>query len=111
MIQNLLFLLFFILIILPINGVLAAEPIKITLSGLMDEVIFDGKWTSRVEWKQSSWDSFTYGDEIFHLRSAHQGDFIYFLVDFQTDNETNNQNRKICTEYLHGLDQYWQKAV
>ena len=65
-----------------INAVNAIESILITYSGTMDNVIFDGKWTDKLEWKQSSWDqiSSSTGDTL-HIRTAHQGDFIYILLD------------------------------
>ncbi len=85
MLKKYFILIAFISIILTTNQVYGAEPIKITLSSTMDDVIFDGKWTSQLEWKQSSWNTFTYEDQIIQFRSAHQGNFIYFLVDFQTD--------------------------
>lgn len=66
------------------------EQILITISEHMDQVIFDGKWsfsnTETAEWKFSSYNVFKYedGNKIV-LRSAHQGEFIYFLIDFVTD--------------------------
>lgn len=64
----------------------AAEPIMITQSSNMDEVIFDGKWTSNKEWKRSSFNTFSYDDDsVIHLRSAHQGNFVYLMIDFVTD--------------------------
>ena len=65
-----------------INPTNATQSILITYSGAMDKVVFDGKWTDRLEWKQSSWDKLSSpnGDTL-HIRSAHQGDFIYILLD------------------------------
>lgn len=64
----------------------SAEPVFITISEDMDDVIFDGRWTHFGEWKRSSLNTFNFGDgKIIYLRSAHQDDFIYFLVDFETD--------------------------
>ena len=65
-----------------INPTNATQSILITYSGAMDKVVFDGKWTDGLEWKQSSWDKLSSpnGDTL-HIRSAHQGDFIYILLD------------------------------
>jgi len=55
--------------------------ILITASSAMDKVIFDGKWSHTTEWKQSSYNMFSYNDDnIIHLRTAHQDDFIYIFV-------------------------------
>jgi len=58
------------------------EPIPITLSHTMENVTFDGKWTFETEWKASSLNTYSYenGTQIV-LRSAHQGDFVYILVN------------------------------
>jgi len=65
-----------------INAANATQSILITYSDTMDNVVFDGKWTDKQEWKQSSWDKLSSpnGDTL-HIRSAHQGDFIYILLD------------------------------
>lgn len=60
----------------------ADEPILITLSGGMNKVIFDGKWSFFEEWKPTSLNTFSYNDgTIIEFRSAHQGNFIYMFVD------------------------------
>ena len=38
------------------NAVHGIESILISISSSMDKVIFDGKWTNELEWKESSWD-------------------------------------------------------
>lgn len=60
--------------------------ILISKSDTIENTIFDGIWTDRLEWKQSSWDiiKFESADSV-HLRSAHQGDFIYILLDVVAD--------------------------
>lgn len=71
-------------------GASALEPIPITLSGTMDKVIFDGRWTHETEWKASSLDTFNYDDNTqIILRSAHQGDFVYIFLDPITDFHTD----------------------
>lgn len=62
------------------------DPILITISGDMDKVIFDGRWTFFSEWKHSSLDTLNYDDNtIIQLRSAHQDNFIYIFVDVVSD--------------------------
>src|SRR3989337_3682777 len=81
------FLTMSILLLLPsLSAAFAAETILITYSDTIERAVFDGKWTDRLEWKQSSWDkiSTTNGDAI-HIRTAHQGDFIYILLDVVAD--------------------------
>lgn len=71
----------FSMILLP-QVVFAAEPIMITKSDYMDKVIFDGKWTFTTEWKETSENQFSYNDgTIVYLKTAHQDNFIYILVD------------------------------
>ncbi len=64
----------------------ATEPIMITLSDYTYKIIFDGKWTDVAEWKESSLNTISYNDgaEI-QLRTAHDRNFIYVLVDFVSD--------------------------
>lgn len=60
----------------------AEEPIMITLSSHMQYAVFDGKWSFTEEWKQSSLNSFTYDDGTqIALRSAHEGNFVYIMID------------------------------
>ncbi len=65
-----------------VNGI---ESILISISRSMNKVIFDGKWTNELEWKESSWDSIPSQYGTLHLRTAHQGDFIYILLDAVDD--------------------------
>ena len=67
-----------------------AQSIPITVSGSMDEVIFDGQWTFTKEWKQSSLDKIKTESGIIYLRSAHQGNFIYILLDVLPDITIDN---------------------
>ena len=69
------------------NSFAESEPILITKSPSMENVIFDGKWTNFSEWKQSSHNMLTYdnGKTVIHLRTAHFGDYIYVFVDPVTD--------------------------
>ena len=75
-----------IFLLLPLmNTVYGLESILISISSSMNKVIFDGKWTNELEWKESSWDSIPSNYGTLHLRSAHQGDFIYILLDLVDD--------------------------
>ncbi len=67
-------------------NVYGEEPILISISSELDNVVFDGKWTNSNEWKQSSYDRLTFDDgtEI-HLRTAHQDDFIYVQINVASD--------------------------
>ena len=81
--MKLLFLIFlFVIVLIPIQNIFAnSEPILITQSSYMEDIIFDGKWTN-LEWKHSSHNWFTYDENTsIHLRTAHQGDHIYVFVD------------------------------
>ena len=65
-----------------VKPIYATPEILITQSGEMDKVVFDGKWTNILEWKQSSWDQVpTPNGYTLHIRTAHQDDFIYILLD------------------------------
>ena len=73
-----------ILIILPYEKsyAISSEPIMITISPSMNDLIFDGKWTNYLEWKLSSWNQLSYDDGmVIHLRTAHYQDFMYVFVD------------------------------
>jgi len=75
------------------------EPILITHSTGIDNVIFDGKWTNVTEWKHSSHNHFSYDDGMnIHLRTAHYEDFIYVFVDPINDQTLDEQMDKatIC---------------
>ena len=71
-----------IICILTSSNVFAIEPIMITISADRDNVIFDGKWTFYREWKNTSLDTINFVDgNAFELRTAHQGNFIYVMID------------------------------
>ena len=72
----------------------ATEQIPITKSDLMNNVIWNGKWTFYEEWKESSQYTLSYDDgTIMELRTAHEGNFIYVLIDAVT-----------MTHFNQGLD-------
>ena len=88
---------FILIIILPIPSVFA-QSIPITQSSSMDKVIFDGKWTFLEEWKHSSYDEIRTESEIIPLRTAHQGNFIYILIDVVPDTtiDNNEDSTLVC---------------
>ncbi|MHA7646376.1 DOMON domain-containing protein [Nitrosopumilus sp. S4] len=61
----------------------AEESILITKSPSMEDVLFDGKWSNYLEWKQSSHNLISHddGNFIIHLRTAHYEDYIYVFID------------------------------
>jgi hypothetical protein len=90
-------LVLFLLLPLPlIHG--DSEPIMITISGTMEDVVLDGKWTTQAEWKSSSWNELRSDDSVVQLRTAHQGNFIYVFVDHVADTTTDTVSDKavIC---------------
>ena len=79
----------------------STEPILISLSSAMENVIIDGKWTFPNEWKSSSLNQFTYkGPMKIILRSAHLDDFIYFYLD--TSDYTVNKGMDKATICIDG---------
>lgn len=66
------------------------KSILITKSNSLKEINFDGKWTFYSEWKQTSWNPIKFDNSTaFHLRTAHQGNFIYVLIDAISDTNRN----------------------
>lgn len=79
----------------------ASEPILITSSKNMNDIIFDGKWTFLEEWKASTETVISYDDGTrIHLRSAHQGNFLYFFIDVINDMNLDRgiDNAMICID-------------
>lgn len=70
-------------------------PILITKSAGLDKIVFDGKWTTGLEWKPTSWNELKYNQTVVHLRTAHQGDFIYVMIDAVDDVTISNNDRAV----------------
>ena len=83
--KNTILIVFLFLLFPLMNTVYGLEPILISISSSMDKVIFDGKWTNEIEWKESSWDRISSNQGTMHLRTAHQEDFIYIMLDVVDD--------------------------
>jgi hypothetical protein len=79
-----------VLLFVMIPAAQSFEPIPITMSHTMDEVIFDGKWTHGSEWKASSLNTYIYDDDTqIILRSAHQENFVYIHLNPTTDHSVD----------------------
>jgi len=87
-----------ILTITPITSVFAEDPIMITKSDKMEQVIFDGIWTHETEWKKSSLNSIRTDQGIIILRTAHQENFVYVFLDVLIDTHLDKGSDKsvIC---------------
>lgn len=71
--------------------------IIITESEDIDQVVFDGKWTFDIEWKKSSWTKVEFDDKnIYHLRTAHDRNFIYIMFNV-VDDKTSNVGKDKAT--------------
>ena len=73
------------IIVLFSNPAFADDPIKITISHTFEYVIFDGEWSFSNEWKASTLDMFRFNDDDLVLRTAHQDDYMYVLIDVLGD--------------------------
>ena len=83
------------------NAVGLEEPVIITKSGYVERTIVDGKWSNGREWKESADEGWYFEDgNALILRSAHQDEYIYFLVDFVSDrtHDTNMDRAMICLD-------------
>jgi len=87
-----------ILAITSISNVFAEEPIMITKSHNLDQVIFDGIWTNLSEWKASTLDHIRVDQGTIYLRTAHQGNFVYVFLDVTIDTHLDEKADKavIC---------------
>ncbi|QUC64513.1 hypothetical protein NsoK4_08840 [Nitrosopumilus sp. K4] len=72
-----------------------AESIMITKSEKMLDIVFDGKWTTITEWKPTSVNQVNPQTII---RSAHFGNYVYFMIDVLVDETISWQKDKatIC---------------
>lgn len=115
------FLIFPLAILFFITPVFAESDILIVQSPSMEQIIFDGKWSFKEEWKTSGYDTIQFEDgNYFKLRSAHHGNFTYFHINFISDThedlfedkamicfDGNNDKSKIfdsddyCFEIIH----------
>lgn len=82
------FPIFFVIILSPVIflDAFGENTILISISSDLDQVVFDGKWTTINEWKKSSYNhlKFDDGTEI-HLRTGHQENFLYIQINAASD--------------------------
>jgi hypothetical protein len=97
------YLLIIVLVTIVFTKSYEIESIPITISFDREKVIFDGKWTSALEWKRSSLTDLIYQDGKVELRTAHQGNFIYVFIDDILDTTFTNGSDKatICFDTLN----------
>lgn len=63
----------------------------------MGNIEFDGKWTNEIEWKPTALFELPTENGKIYLRSAHQGNFIYFMIDAVPDTKvTSSDQATIC---------------
>lgn len=109
-----------------ITPVFAESDILIVQSPSMENIIFDGKWSFKEEWKTSGYDTIQFEDgNYFKLRSAHHGNYTYFHINFISDthedlledkamicfDSSNNKNKifdsdDYCFEIIHNEFSY-----
>jgi len=88
MIKVIVIILFFI--IFGFNSVYA-EQIFISVTGAADIIIFDGKWTSTPEWKQSSEEKLTFDDgSKMAFRISHNYENIFVMINYISDKTLSN---------------------
>ncbi|MHA7733550.1 hypothetical protein [Nitrosopumilus sp. S6] len=77
------------------------DQIPISISDKMTDVIFDGKWTFSKEWKHSS----LVESSDLKIRSAHQGEFVYFMLNYVSDTSyaKNSDRAMICFDTKNNL--------
>ena len=92
-----LFCFFILIFVIPFAH---AEPIAITISDGMENVIFDGKWTFAKEWKQSSLETIHNESNaaLIHIRTAHLNNFIYVMLNVVSDKtiDFNQDEATVC---------------
>lgn len=83
-----------------VSDVYGEDNILITYSNSIPDVIIDGRWSFPTEWKASSYDLVMYDDQRIHLRSAHNENFVYIMINFETDTsiDTNSDMATICLD-------------
>jgi len=97
-IMQIIYVLFLIFPLFLINTA-HAEQILTTLSIGTDEIVFDGKWTHRTEWKSTTLTEMQYDDgQKLVIRIGHDYQNLYVLLDFITDVSIQSHSDKaiIC---------------
>ena len=85
------------------------EPVYITISSyLEDNIKWDGKWSFETEWKHSALKDISLGNDTLtsynaYLRTAHQNDYIYVMINMKTNESISNDSldvSKINSAYV-----------
>lgn len=88
--MNILFLPIF-LIFISMTNFAFAEQIPTTFSESVTKIDFDGKWSNQFEWKETALTEINYDDgNKIVIRTAHDFENIYVLIDFLTDTSIQN---------------------
>lgn len=92
------YLVIFLFMIFPLTFAYADNVIPITLSSGMGQIQFDGKWSNELEWKPSSLYELHTSNGTVYLRSAHQDNFIYLMIDVipDTDILSGKDSATVC---------------
>lgn len=84
--------LFTVLLLINVPTIFSETPLPITKSYDMENVIFDGKWTTPLEWKRTSLESIVFEtEEVIKLRFGHQDEFVYVMLDIVTDRDIDSK--------------------
>lgn len=88
--------------ILGIDLAFADSELWISVTDTADDIIFDGKWTFKKEWKHSSLDQLENDQGILIIRHSHDRKNIYILLDVLYDEVKSNQSDKamICFDTM-----------
>ena len=89
------------LIFVSLTNFAYAEPILTTLSAGVEKIVFDGKWSNDLEWKATSLTETIYDDgNKIVIRTGHDYENLYVLVDFITDTSIQKFNDKavVCID-------------
>ena len=103
------FVLFFLgIIFLPAFGE-TQDSILITKFSGGDEIIFDGKWSSSLEWKPTSLNEIKTENDHVVIRTAHQENFVYVMLDVISDTTPSKNDKAIvCFDTLNDKSSEFQ---
>lgn len=77
----------------------SAQQIPVTLDGSAHEIIFDGKWSFRQEWKATTLDNEIYDDSHeMVIKTGHDYENLYVLLDFVTKAQNFKDRAYVCVD-------------
>ena len=91
----------------------AEEPLPITLSFDMENVVFDGKWTTGLEWKRTSLETIRFDENFLaKLRFGHQDEFVYIMLDVVSDKNLDmySDSTMICFDTDNSKSQVFDES-